>query len=69
MMKKLLRTRASNGDDRDLIRITDEGVDTDIRTLDEAHAVVSVLANKVRAFYAAAEERPCTHRLDEVGDE
>lgn len=67
-MKKLLRTRASNGDDRDLIVVTDEGVETDIRTLDEALQVVSVLASKVRAFYAAAEGRPCTHQLDEAGD-
>lgn len=67
-MKKLLRMRSANGDDRDLIVLTDEGVETDITTLDEALMVVSALASKVRAFYAAAEARPCTHQLDEAGN-
>lgn len=65
MARKLLRTRAT-GDDRDLIVVTDEGHETNVQTMEEARAVISVLANKVRAFYAAAESRPCPHELDEM---
>lgn len=67
-MRKLLRTRA-NDRDADLLVVTDEGVTLDPAiTPDELRLVVGVLANKVRAFYADAATRPCTHRLDEVGD-
>lgn len=65
-MRKLLRTRAADGD-RDLIVVTDEGHETDIQSLDEAYMVISVLANKLRAFYAAAADRPCSHALDGMG--
>ncbi len=68
-MKKLLRTRATNRD-ADLIVVTDEGhtLDDDL-TMDEATAVIAMLANKVRAFYAAAEDRLCEHELDAMGSE
>jgi len=66
MAKRLLRTRAT-GRDADLIVVTDEGytLDDDI-TPDELMSVVNVLANKVRAFYAAAGGPPCTHQGDEI---
>lgn len=66
-MKKLLRTRATDRD-ADLIVVTDEGHETDIGSMAEAYMVIAVLANKVRAFYAAAADRPCTHQLDEAGN-
>ena len=59
-MKKLLRTRATSRD-ADLIVVTDEGHETDIESMAEAQLVIAVLANKVRAFYAAAGGPPCTH--------
>ena len=67
-MKKLLRTRATDRD-ADLIVVTDEGhtLYADI-TEDELRTVATVLSNKVRAFYAAAEGRPCEHQLDEMGE-
>lgn len=67
MARKLLRTRATDGD-RDLIVVTDEGHETDVQTLDEAYQVIAVLASKLRVFYAAAADRPCSHDLDRMGE-
>ena len=67
-MKKLLRTRATDRD-ADLIVVTDEGYMLDPEsTMAELETVIGVLANKVRAFYAAAESRPCVHELDEAAN-
>lgn len=64
-MKRLLRTRATDRD-ADLIVVTDEGHETDISSMAEAETVIAVLANKLRAFYAAAGGPPCTHLVDEA---
>jgi hypothetical protein len=68
IMKKLLRTRAADRD-ADLIVVTDEGhtLAEDI-TFGEQRTVIAALSNKVRAFYAAAQDRPCSHQLDEMGE-
>jgi hypothetical protein len=66
-MKQLLRTQAPDRD-ADLIVVTDEDVTLDERiTPDELRMVVAVLARKVQAFYLSAADRPCRHRLDEMG--
>lgn len=67
MSRKLLRTRAADRD-ADLLVVTDEGHTTDVQTMAESYLVIAVLANKVRAFYAAAEQRPCVHDLDGMGE-
>jgi hypothetical protein len=64
-VKKLLRTRAAEGD-RDLIVVTDEGyeLDPDITEV-EWRTVIGVLVGKLQAFYHDAEKRPCAHELDQ----
>lgn len=67
-MRRLLRTRATDRD-ADLIVVTDAHTDLDPDiTRDELLRVIAVLANKLRAFYAAAADRPCEHQLDEMGE-
>lgn len=67
MARKLLRVRAT-GRDADLIVITDEGVTINPTLgVEDRDSIIRVLSNKVRAFYLAAESRPCVHELDGMG--